>query len=120
MANLSRKQGRLRRHMSIRNRVSGTESKPRLCVWKSTRHIRVQMIDDTTGQTVVAASTDEKDLRETGIRANIKGGETIGKLMAERALAKDIKTVVFDRGGFRYHGIVKSVADAAREGGLSF
>lgn len=120
MGKLSKKDARNRRHMSIRNRISGSQERPRLCVWASNKHLRVQLVDDDSGCTLAAVSTDEKVLRDTGCRANIKGGEKVGKLMAERALAKDVKKVVFDRAGFRYHGVIKALADAAREGGLVF
>jgi len=120
MAVKTKKQARWRRHMRIRSRISGNAQRPRLAVHLSSKHIRTQLVDDTTSSTVVSAATDEKELCESGCRANIKGAETIGKLMAERALAKDIKAVVFDRGGFRYHGIVKAIADSARAGGLQF
>ncbi len=120
MAEKSKKAARRRRHMSIRNRIAGGSERPRLCVWASSRHLRVQIVDDEVSRTLVAVSTDEKELREAGCRANVKGAEAVGKLMAERALDKDIKKVVFDRGGFRYHGVVKALAEAAREGGLSF
>ncbi len=120
MAKLGKKETRRRRHMSIRNRVVGTPERPRLCVNTSNNHIRAQLVDDQAGRTLAAASTNEKQLREAGRRCNVAGGEIIGQLMAERATGRNVKRVVFDRGGFRYHGVVKAVADAAREGGLEF
>lgn len=120
MAKLSKKETRRRRHMSIRNRIHGSSECPRLCVWASSRHLRIQLVDDAAGRTLAAVSTDEKELRQTGCRANVENGAKVGKLLAERALAKDIKNVVFDRGGFHYHGVIKAVADGARENGLVF
>jgi large subunit ribosomal protein L18 len=108
---------RLRVHKRIRSRVSGTEARPRLAVFRSVKHIYAQVIDDTKGHTVVAASSSEKDLKNGG---NVIGAKEIGKLVAERAKDKGIKAVVFDRGGYQYHGRVKALAEAAREAGLEF
>jgi large subunit ribosomal protein L18 len=108
---------RLRVHKRIRSRVSGTEARPRLAVFRSVKHIYAQVIDDTKGHTVVAASSNEKDLKNGG---NVAGAKEIGKLVAERAKDKGIKAVVFDRGGYQYHGRVKALAEAAREAGLDF
>jgi large subunit ribosomal protein L18 len=108
---------RLRIHTRIRRRVKGTEQRPRLAVFRSVKHIYAQVIDDTKGHTVVAASSNEKSGTSGG---NLAGAKTIGKLIAERAQDKGIKAVVFDRGGYLYHGRVKALADAAREAGLEF
>ena len=108
---------RLRVHKRIRSRVAGTEERPRLAVFRSVKHIYAQVIDDTKGHTVVAASSSEKDLKNGG---NVIGAKEIGKLVAERAKDKGIKAVVFDRGGYHYHGRVKALAEAAREAGLEF
>jgi large subunit ribosomal protein L18 len=106
-------------HTRIRKKVEGTPERPRLCVYRSLNHIYVQIIDDTTGATLCSASTIEKDLRsKTG--GNIEAAKTIGRTIADRARSKGIETVVFDRGGYLYHGRVKSLADAAREAGLKF
>jgi large subunit ribosomal protein L18 len=108
---------RLRVHKRIRSRVSGTGERPRLAVFRSVKHIYAQVIDDTKGHTMVAASSSEKDLKNGG---NVAGAKEIGKLVAERAKDKGIKAVVFDRGGYQYHGRVKALAEAAREAGLEF
>jgi large subunit ribosomal protein L18 len=108
---------RLRVHKRIRSRVSGTAERPRLAVFRSVKHIYAQVIDDTKGHTVVAAGSSEKDSKNGG---NVIGAKEIGKLVAERAKDKGIKAVVFDRGGYQYHGRVKALAEAAREAGLEF
>ena len=108
---------RLRVHKRIRSRVSGTQERPRLAVFRSVKHIYAQVIDDTKGHTVVAAGSTEKDSKNGG---NVIGAKEIGKLVAERAKDKGIKAVVFDRGGYQYHGRVKALAEAAREAGLDF
>jgi large subunit ribosomal protein L18 len=108
---------RLRVHKRIRSRVSGTQERPRLAVFRSVKHIYAQVIDDTKGHTVVAAGSTEKDSKNGG---NVAGAKEIGKLVAERAKDKGIKAVVFDRGGYQYHGRVKALAEAAREAGLDF
>jgi large subunit ribosomal protein L18 len=108
---------RRRRHQRVRRRVRGTAERPRLAVFRSTRHIVAQVIDDESGRTLVAASTMERDLR-SGPTGNVAAASTVGRLVAERALAQGVRTVVFDRGGFRYHGRVAAVAEAAREAGL--
>lgn len=106
-------------HARIRKSVEGTPERPRLCVFRSLKHIYAQVIDDSKGVTLCAASTVEKELRgESG--GNIKAAQSVGKLIAQRAIAKGIEKVVFDRGGYLYHGRVKSLADAAREAGLKF
>lgn len=116
-----RKAARKRVHERIRKRVSGTADRPRLAIHFSARHVYAQVIDDDTGKTVVSASTAEADLlgKSKG-GANRSTAETIGKAIAERLLAKKTDTVVFDRGGFQYHGKIKALADAARAGGLKF
>lgn len=122
MANKNKKTaGRLRRKRSIRKRISGTAERPRLSVFRSSQHIYAQVVDDTTGVTLAAASTLSPEIR--GEREGKKKTELaglVGKLVAERCKAKNIEQVVFDRNGFIYHGRVKAVADAAREGGLQF
>jgi large subunit ribosomal protein L18 len=108
-------------HKRIRKRVSGTAERPRLAVNFSGKHVYAQVIDDNAGKTLVSASTAEKDFRGKGkTAANRATAEQIGKAIAERLKAKKVETVVFDRGGFLYHGKVKALADAAREAGLKF
>ncbi len=105
-------------HKRIRRKVQGTGARPRLTIYRSLNHIYAQIIDDERGQTLAAASTTEKDLREaTG--GNVEAARKVGRAIAERAQAKGIEQVVFDRGGYRYHGRVKALADAAREAGLN-
>jgi len=116
MARDSKNVIRLRIHKRIRRRVRGTQERPRLAVFRSVKHIYAQVIDDVQGNTIVAASSGES--KTTG--GNIAGAKAIGKLVAERAKDKGIKAVVFDRGGYLYHGRVKALADAAREAGLEF
>jgi len=120
MSKLSKKEARIRRHRHIRNKVSGTAEQPRLCVCRTGAHIYCQVIDDEKGCTLASAATVEKEFRAQKLAANVKSAEIVGKAVAERALAKSIKRVVFDRGGFPYHGCVKAVADAARAAGLEF
>jgi large subunit ribosomal protein L18 len=109
------------RHQRVRRRVTGNSKRPRLAVHFSGRHIYAQVIDDSAGKTVVAASTVEPEVKgNRRTNANVSMAEKLGKLVAERSLQKNIKTVVFDRGGFSYHGKVKALADAARAGGLEF
>ncbi len=116
-----RKQRRQRVHMRIRKRVSGTAERPRLAVFRSLANVYAQLIDDVKGTTLVAASTLETDLRkDLAHRGNKSAGRAVGKAIAERAKDKGITSVVFDRAGFRYHGVVKELADAAREAGLKF
>src|SRR5579862_44106 len=117
MARDSKNQIRMRIHTRIRRRVKGTEERPRLAVFRSVKHIYAQVIDDTKGHTVVAASSSEKNGTPGG---NMAGAKAIGKLIAERAQDKGIKAVVFDRGGYLYHGRVKALAEAARAAGLEF
>jgi large subunit ribosomal protein L18 len=109
------------RHRRIRKRLFGTTERPRLSVHFSGQHIYAQIIDDIVGRTIVAASTVEKDVRENRRgQANVVMAGKVGSLVAQRSLQKDIKAVVFDRGGFTYHGKVKALADAARSAGLEF
>lgn len=117
MPNKTRQDLRQARHLRLRKTISGTTEKPRLSVFRSLKHISAQIIDDTTGNTLVAASTVEKAL---GAKGGVDGAKTIGATLAERAKEKGITSVVFDRGGFRYHGQVAALADGAREGGLEF
>lgn len=112
--------GRARRHFRIRKKVSGTPVRPRLAVFRSAKHIVAQVIDDRAGCTLAAASTHEADLRTVGGTGNKEAAATVGRLVAERAKAAGITTVVFDRGGFVYHGRVAALADAARAAGLEF
>ena len=109
---------RLQRHKRVRGKISGTAECPRLCVYRSNAIISAQVIDDVAGVTLVSANTLEKGFENYG--GNKEAAREIGKLVAERALAKGIENVVFDRGGYLYHGRVKELADGAREGGLKF
>ncbi|OVE82562.1 50S ribosomal protein L18 [bacterium M21] len=120
MANLSRKAQRVKRHQRLRRKISGTQQRPRMSVYTSDKHIYVQFIDDVAGQTLTAMSTLDKEAREGNIKGNVEGATSIGRIAAERAKAAGIEVVVFDRGGFNFHGRVKAVADAAREVGLKF
>ena len=118
----SRSEVRRKKHMKLRNRFSGTAERPRLAVFRSNNHMYAQIIDDTVGNTLVAASTLEKDVKAE-IRKkpnNVEAAAYLGKVIAEKAKAKGITDVVFDRGGFIYQGKVKALADAAREAGLNF
>ena len=114
-----RRQDRLRRHYRIRKSMRGTTERPRLAVFRSNKHISAQVIDDLNGVTLAAASTTESALRGDN-NGNADAAGKVGTLLAERAQAAGVDTVVFDRGGFRYHGRVAALADAAREGGLKF
>jgi large subunit ribosomal protein L18 len=116
---LSRDVHRQRIHNRIRRRIAGTSERPRLAVFRSLKHIYAQLIDDTKGHTIVSASSHEKG-SPIGNGGNLAGAKALGKLIAERAIAKGVKKVVFDRGGYLYHGRVKAVAEAAREAGLEF
>ncbi len=117
VSKVNRDEVRRRIHTRIRKKVSGTAARPRLAVFRSLKHIYAQVIDDRTGTTLVSASTTEKGSPDGG---NVAGAAAIGKLIADRAKEKGISAVVFDRGGFLYHGRVKALADAAREAGLQF
>ena len=117
----SRKEIRVKKHMKIRNRFSGTAERPRLAVFRSNNHMYAQIIDDTVGKTLVSASTLQKDVKaELENTDTVEAAAYLGKVIAERAAAQGIKTVVFDRGGFIYQGKVKALAEAAREAGLEF
>ena len=107
-----------RRHSRIRGKISGTAQRPRLCVFRSEKHIYAQVIDDVAGKTLAAAASNEKGFE--GLGSNKEAAEKVGKMVADRALAAGIENVVFDRGGYVYHGRVQALADGAREGGLKF
>lgn len=113
---------RERAKIKIRKRLSGTSVKPRLSVFKSLKHIYAQIIDDGANQVLVSASTKSKELAESlsGMKGKKEAAKAVGKLLAEKAKAKSIETIVFDRNGYQYHGRVQSLADGAREGGLKF
>lgn len=116
MAETSRGKSRVARHVRLRKKLSGTAERPRLAVFRSLKHIYAQVIDDASGVTLASASSVEKSMAG----GNAEGAKKVGEELAKRAIAKGIKSVVFDRGGFRYHGRVASLADAAREAGLEF
>jgi large subunit ribosomal protein L18 len=121
MAKRTTRELRIKRHRRLRRQVGGSSERPRLCVFRSNVHIYAQVIDDTIGHTLVAASTVEQDISQlVGEQSKTAQAQAIGKLVAERALQAGITKIVFDRGGFRYHGRVKALAEAAREAGLSF
>ena len=109
---------RRKRHKRVRGKISGTPERPRLNVFRSEKHIYAQIIDDTQGTTLCSASSVEKDFKGSG--SNKEGARIVGKTVAERAVAKGIESVVFDRGGYIYHGRIQELAEAAREGGLKF
>ena len=113
-----RKMERQRRHMRVRRKISGTAERPRLCVYRSNSNIYAQIIDDVAGNTLVAASTLDKEIKTK--HANKVAAKEVGTLIAKRAADKKIVDVVFDRGGYIYHGVVKELAESAREGGLKF
>jgi large subunit ribosomal protein L18 len=118
---IDRSTERRRIHKRIRQKISGNVDRPRLCIYRSSKYIYAQIVDDTQGKTLAAASTAEKDVRGDLKQAgNIQASKLVGKTIAERAKAKGIETVVFDRGGYLYHGRIKAVAEAARESGLKF
>src|SRR5215207_6256217 len=118
MSNTSRAEVRTAIHARIRRKVKGNTEKPRLAIYRSLNHIYAQVIDDRVGQTLVSASSTEKDLR-TNSGGNLDAARRIGQAIAERALAKGIEQVVFDRGGYLYHGRIKALTDAARAAGLN-
>ena len=113
-----RKMERTRRHIRVRTKISGTAERPRLCVYRSNTNLYVQIIDDVAGSTLVSASTLDKEIKTK--HANKEAAKELGTLIAKKAADKKIDTVVFDRGGYIYHGVVKELAEAAREGGLKF
>ena len=117
----SRQKVRVKKHMKIRNRFSGTSARPRLSVFRSNNHMYAQIIDDTVGNTLISASTLEKDIKaELEKTNNVDAAAYLGTVIAKRALEKGINTVVFDRGGFIYQGKIAALAEAAREAGLEF
>jgi large subunit ribosomal protein L18 len=120
MARFNRAAEIVKRHKRIRNKVSGTSDRPRLCIAKTLRHLYVQIIDDEARATLLQASTLEPALREELRGANIAAAGKLGAILAERAKEKGVTTVVFDRGGHAYHGVIKAFADACRKGGLQF
>ena len=115
-----RRQGRITRHRRVRKKIHGTAARPRLAVFRSNKHLSLQLIDDDAGRTIASASTGEKDLRGEGSGATVAAATRLGTLIAERAKAAGVEQVVFDRGGFLYHGRVAAVAAAARDAGLEF
>jgi large subunit ribosomal protein L18 len=115
---LEKDRKRLKRKVHIRKRVSGTPERPRMTVTRSNRRLSVQIIDDTKGHTLATASTLEKELRE--IKATVEGAGRLGEIVGKRLLEKNIKSVVFDRNGYLYHGIVKALAEATRKAGIQF
>ena len=118
---VNRETARGRRHFRIRKRMAGTPERPRLNVFRSEKHIYAQVIDDRAARTIVSASTVEKELRgQVEHGGTVEAAQAVGKLVAERALASGVAKVVFDRGGYLYHGRVQALADAAREAGLEF
>ncbi len=121
MAKKTLKLARNRRHARVRLKVKGTPSRPRLCVFRSLNHIYAQVIDDTKGQTLASASTLDPETRsDTDGKAKTGRAELVGTMIAKKALSKEIKQVAFDRGGYKYHGRIKALAEAARQGGLQF
>ncbi len=118
---INKNQDRKKRHKRVRGKVSGTAQSPRLCVYRSLNHIYVQVIDDTVGNTLAAASTLDKELKGSlAGKTKNEQAKMVGELIAKKAMAKGVETVVFDRGGYLYTGRVQSLADGAREGGLKF
>ena len=115
-----RREGRLRRHRRVRKKVHGTSTRPRLAVYRSNRHLSVQLIDDDSGRTIASASSLETDFRKQQAGGNVAAATAVGTLIAQRAKAAGITVVVFDRGGFLYHGRIAAIADAARAAGLEF
>ena len=116
----SRKELQERRRRRIRQKLFGTPERPRLCVYKSLKHIHAQLVDDTAGRTLIYVSTLDKQLNGTVKGCNRNSAKLIGKLIAQRALEKGIKQVVFDRSGYPYHGVIKALAESSREAGLVF
>lgn len=116
----SREELRKRRHRRVRQKLFGTAERPRLCVYKSLRHIHAQLVDDTAGRTLVYVSTLDKQLNGVAKGCNVESAKLVGKLIAQRALEKGIKQIVFDRSGYPYHGVIKALAQSSREAGLVF
>ena len=115
-----RRESRVRRHKRVRKSIMGTSARPRLAVFRSNKHLVMQVIDDEAGRTLVAASTHEAAVRSEGGVSGVEGATRVGTLVAERAKAAGVDKVVFDRGGFLYHGRIAAAAEAAREAGLEF
>ncbi|MDR0582834.1 MAG: 50S ribosomal protein L18 [Treponema sp.] len=115
---LEKDRKRLKRKVHIRKRISGTAERPRMTVTRSNRRISIQIIDDSRGHTLASASTLEKDLRD--IRANVEGAGRLGEIMGKRLVEKNIRSVVFDRNGYLYHGLIKALADGTRKAGVQF
>ena len=113
-----RKFERKRKHIRVRRKVTGTQERPRLCIYRSNLNLYAQIIDDTAGNTLVSASTLDKGVKTK--HSNKEAAKEVGALIAKKALEKNIKAVVFDRSGYIYHGVIKEFAEAAREGGLEF
>ena len=121
MTKIKTREARYRRHFRVRQKISGDSNRPRLCVFRSLNHIYAQIIDDAQNNTLVAASTLDAEVKgEKNGKSKTEEAGLVGKLLAKRAKEKKIKTVAFDRGGYKYHGRIKALADAAREGGLKF
>ena len=120
-ASAERRQARVKRQTRVRQKVRGTEERPRLCIFRSAKHMYAQIIEDTTGKTLASVSTVSKDVAD-GLKypGNVEAAKAVGSAIAKKALDQNIKQVVFDRNGFLYHGRVKALAEAAREAGLSF
>ncbi|MCF7790824.1 MAG: 50S ribosomal protein L18 [Victivallales bacterium] len=120
MTKLTKKQARERRHKRLRNNITGSLECPRMSVFVSNKHMYIQYINDETGTTLVSSSTLSPEFKESGAKFDVKGAETLGTIAAEKAKKVGISSVVFDRGGFTYHGKVKAIADAARKSGIKF
>ena len=121
MGKVETREARYKRHHRVRLKVHGTDSRPRLCVYRSLNHIYAQVIDDAKGHTLVYASTNEPEIRDdTAGKSKTGRAEMVGSMLAKRATSKGISQVTFDRGGYKYHGRVKALAEAARKGGLKF
>ena len=118
ISKIDRKEERQRRHVRVRTKISGTAERPRLCVYRSNNNLYVQVIDDVKAVTLASASTLDKEIKTK--HSNKEAAKELGALIAKKAMEKNIKTVVFDRGGYIYHGVVKELAEAARESGLEF
>lgn len=117
---VSKKEKKERRHRRVRAKIKGTSERPRLSIFRSNRHLWAQLIDDTRGNTLVSANSKESAGKQKKSSPSLKKAEDLGRTIAERALKKKIGKAVFDRGGYKYHGLVKAVAEGARKGGLKF
>ncbi len=121
MAKITRRERIVKKHLRVRKKVFGTSERPRLCVYRSLKHIYAQLIDDVKGVTICSVSSADKEIKESiKYGGNVKAASVVGQAVARKALDKGIKEVVFDRNGFIYHGRIKALADAAREAGLKF